>query len=231
MKDESSRLAVQPVPGFQRGLCPEAAMGVKVGSAGMLELPVLRQGPKRGTQEELGLGCHMAASYPSSPLIFTAHVGFAGFLGLGSLPEPPRHLGGCGLVRLGAVKFRCRRWPRSLGRCWQGGRLFWERRGKCLAVSRAVLQAPASPFLAGREIKELHWESCCVRHRGGGLSGTGGPCTLFWSRCEGMYSPGRPGRCWQREEALSQAGDAPGRPGGKIISPSRWAETSDLWHL
>lgn len=39
-------------------------------------------------------------------------------------------------------------------------------------------QAPASPFLAERELKALHWESCCVRlqrsllcHRGGGLSG------------------------------------------------------------
>lgn len=37
-------------------------MQVKVGSAGMLELPVLRQGLKRGTQEELELGCHMAAN-------------------------------------------------------------------------------------------------------------------------------------------------------------------------
>lgn len=159
-----------------------------------------------------------------SPLIFTARVGFAGFLGLGSLSEPPRHLRGCGLLRLGAVKFRCRRWPRSLGRCWHGGRLFWERRGKCLAVSRAVLQAPASPFLAGREIKELHWESCCVWlrrsplcHRWGTLSGMGGLCTLLWSRCEGMYIPGRPGRCWQREEALSRAGDAD--PGERSSPP------------
>lgn len=110
----------------------------------MLELPVLlsapqlRQGLKRGAREEPELGCHVAVSYPVSPLVFMAHVGFAGFLGLGSLLEPPRHLRGCGLLRLGAVKLRCRRWLRLLGRCWHGGRLFWERRGKCLTVSGAV---------------------------------------------------------------------------------------------
>lgn len=43
MKGESSRLAVQHLGGFQRGLRPEAAMGQRCrsgGSAGMLELPV-----------------------------------------------------------------------------------------------------------------------------------------------------------------------------------------------
>ena len=191
MKDESSQLAVQPVHGFQRGLGPEAAMGqrcrLKWGLRGCRSCPCCSWPPrvplglKRGTQEGLELGCRVAVGYPISPMIFMARVGFAGFLGLGSLSEPPQHLRGCCLLWLGAVKLRCRRWPRSLGRCWHRGRLFWERRGKCLAVSRAVLQAPASPFLAGREIEVLHWESCCVWlrrsplcRRGGGLSGMGG---------------------------------------------------------
>lgn len=134
MKDESSRLAAQPVRGFQRGLCPQAAMGqrcgLKWGLRGCWNSPCCSQPPsygkdcKRGIQEELELGCHVAVSYPISPLIFMAHVGFAGFLGLGSLSKPPRHLRGCGLLRLGAVKLRCRRWLRSLGRCWHGGHLF-----------------------------------------------------------------------------------------------------------
>lgn len=43
-KEESSRLALRPVGGFQMGLCPQAAMGQRrgsVGSVGMLGLPTL----------------------------------------------------------------------------------------------------------------------------------------------------------------------------------------------
>lgn len=52
MQDESSRLAAQPLGGFQRGLCPEAAMGQRcgsVGSVGMLELPVPLSAPSPAT--------------------------------------------------------------------------------------------------------------------------------------------------------------------------------------
>lgn len=104
MKDESSRLAAQPVRGFQRGLCPQAAMGqrcgLKWGLRGCWNSPRCSQPPsygkdcERGIQEELELGCHVAVSYPISPLIFMAHVGFAGFLGarlsLEAPSAPPR---------------------------------------------------------------------------------------------------------------------------------------------
>lgn len=73
---------------------------------------------------------------------------------------------------------------------------------------------------------------------GVGLSGTewGGPCTSFWSICEGIYIPGRPGRCWAVGESPVLGWRCPRptqlpQPGGKIISSSHWAETSDLLHL
>lgn len=113
--------------------------------------------------------------------------------------------------------------------------MFWEWRGKCLAVSRAASQASA--FVQGEKSKHFPGKSGCVGlGEAPHVTGQGDGVVwgvLFWSCCEGMSIPGRSRRSGQREDALSWAGDTPNQPhscswGEEIISPSHWAETSDL---
>lgn len=229
MQDESSRLAAQPLGGFQRGLHPKAAMGQRWGSdVGRWGLwgcwscpcrsqppPQLWQGLKRGTQEEMELGCHVAARYPVSPMIFMALCWVPGAqLPLGASSAPPRPwvaATGGGEASVPAVAAFARqvlaRRASVLGA--EGG---------SVSLYLGQSQAPASPFLAGGKHKSaLPGKLSCVAVEeppaslGKGTERHGGvPAPCFGGTERGYMSQGGLGGAGQGEEALSGAGDAPG---------------------